>query len=177
MTSVSEGAVTLTFDESWTVLVYESLSYYRLITGLGGSNKAVDVVAYDPDRGDLWLIEIKDYRLHRREKPVALVKELAMKVRDTLGGLVILRVRAGGDYPNHVARILKGMKAIRVVLHIEQPAVVSRFRQDMVDPKTLRDLLVRELKRVDNGVRAVSQTRPQVGDVSALPWGVSVGST
>ncbi len=174
MTSIAEGAVTFTFQNSWTALQFDRIGYYRKLTGLGGSNKAVDIAAFDPDSGNLWLIEVKDYRTHPREKQQDIVDELAQKVRDSLAVLIILRVRGGVDYPKMMHSILSGLNSVRIVLHVEQRAVPGKLHPYVVNPKTTYDLLRRALKRVDNTVQAASISCPQINRRSGLPWAVAL---
>ena len=172
MTTLAEGAVTFSFHDSWIVLHYDQLRYVKKLTNLGGSNKAVDIAAFDPATGTLWLIEVKDYRTHPREKPQDIVNELAVKVRDSLAGLVILRVRAGGGYQDRIHTILSGVSLVRIVLHVEQRALPSRLHPYVLNPKTINDLMRRALKRVDNQVRASSTSCPEINGPSVLPWTV-----
>jgi len=52
-----------------------------------GSAKAVDIIAIHANQR-LWLIEIKDYRAEARQKAIELAEEFALKVRDTVAGLM-----------------------------------------------------------------------------------------
>lgn len=89
--------------------------------GWPSSNKAVDFVAQDPS-ATLWLVELEDYRVHPRTKPVEVVEEIAAKVRDTLAGLVVAAKQPSGHAHAQHARLHLEAKRLRVVLHYEQPA-------------------------------------------------------
>lgn len=165
---VQEGELTFAFPDNWTVLKYDELSYVRKHLGkFGAGSKAVDFVALDPHQGCLWVIEVKDYRDWRRSKTIGLVDEVSKKVRDSLAGLVVLMHRGGADYPAEAEKLLCEAQCLRIVLHIERPAVRSRLRPDLPDVKALHDALRRELKFIDNQARVTSR---EVGNV---PWSVS----
>ena len=93
-TSIAEGALTFTFAADAEASKYDDWSFYRnqFQQGCFTDNKAVDLLC-ELNRS-AWLIEVKDYRAHARTKAVDLADEVAIKVRDTLAGLVAARVGA-----------------------------------------------------------------------------------
>lgn len=153
---VQEQALAFSFPDAWTVWKYDATGYYtKNLRGFAGGTKGVDIVAFDASSGDLWLIEAKDYRNVRRTKAVDLFREVAMKVRDTLAGLMVLRVRAGGTDKNDAQSVTAGTTRIRVVLHLEQRRHTFKAMPQAVDPKTAHDVLKREVGAVDNQPRVV----------------------
>lgn len=89
----------LTMPAGWWVWKYDDSSFHRnQFQGFAGGSKAMDAVAFAGD-GTLWLIEVKDYRRHRRTKLGSVFAEVAAKVRATLAGLAAARVRANEGWP------------------------------------------------------------------------------
>jgi len=59
----------------WWVWKYDDSAFHRnQFQNFAGGSKAVDAVALAVD-DTLWLIEIKDYRRHRRSKPASVFVE------------------------------------------------------------------------------------------------------
>lgn len=137
---VQVGAVTLTFSPSWTVLNYDGVDYYQ---------KA-----------------IKDYRANPRTKPSNLIDDVAAKARDTLSGLMILKVRTGGTDRVDADAITTWTRRIRAVLYLEQPVKPSNVKPTILDPKTAQQALERAVGKVDNNPRVVSAATPS----PPLPW-------
>jgi hypothetical protein len=82
--------------------------------------KAVDFVLIDP-KNKLWLVELKDYRLHHRLKAIDIADEMALKVRDSLSILLAAASRATDPSERGFAQDAVRCDEIRVVLHLEQP--------------------------------------------------------
>lgn len=68
MTVVEEGRLRVTFPSSWSVERYDQWAFFDRFKSACLGNKGIDVVALDSTGKGLWLIELKDYRVHRREK-------------------------------------------------------------------------------------------------------------
>jgi len=119
---IVEGNLQFEFDERWTLPILEwdrDAAYQRGIKEAGNC-KAVDFVGIYDCRL-VYLIEVKDYRTHRRTKTEELQAELLFKVRDTIAGLV-----GSGRRSEHAKlckpyldAILKPHK-LNIVLWIEQ---------------------------------------------------------
>ena len=95
MRTFYEGHLACTFPDDWDVTKYDDWMFYRnRFIGVCGGSKAVDYLAYDLSNRTLWLIELKDYRQFRRTKDdtISLWDEMAIKVRDTLAGIVAAKV-------------------------------------------------------------------------------------
>ena len=127
MTALREGRLEHRFDDTWTVSKYDEWPFYLgHFQSQCGTNKGIDFVARDPADA-LWLIELKDYRVHPRTKFIELAEEVAMKVRDSLAGIV-----AAAKWHSHHAHLAEATdhleaKKLRVVLHLEQPPHHSKM--------------------------------------------------
>ena len=138
-----------TFPEGWQVLKYDDSSFHRnQFQSFAGGSKALDAVALAPDR-TLWLIEVKDYSRSRRSKAGTVFSEVAAKLRATLAGLAAARVRANDKSEREFAHEAMGAGSLRVALHLDQPERSSRLFPQVIDPKTARTQLRREVRAVD----------------------------
>ena len=166
-TTLTEQQLTFTFAEGVEASQYDDWAFYRnQFSAVCGGTKAVDFVCLDGDQ--LWLIEVKDYRHHRRTKLVDLGDEVAAKVRDTLAGLVAASCNANEAEERHVARQAVGRSRLRVVLHLEQPRHPSRLFPRAVDPDDVLLKLKQRLKAVDAHPRVVDQSTLD----AQMPWAV-----
>jgi hypothetical protein len=162
--------LTFTFPDDWQVAKYDEWSYYRNQFGrMRNSICAVDLVARAPDR-TVWLVEVKDYRHPNAAIPK--LEELAdvawCKVYDTLAALVPAGQHASDPFERQLARQLCRGSALRVVLHVEQPAKRSvLFPRGGIDPANLRMKLKQLLKPIDPHALVAS-----TGQMANLPWGV-----
>lgn len=161
MQVITEGALTFTFSGQATAQKYDDWSFYRnqFQNGCATDNKAVDIACLAGQ--EAWLIEVKDYRAHTRTKLLDLADEVAIKVRDTLAGLVAAQHQANDANEKQLAHKLLRARTLRVVCHIEQPGRVSRLRPRAVEPDKLQDKLRRVLKALD--------PHPRVMDAAAVP--------
>lgn len=146
---IQEGSLTFTFAAGAEARKYDAWAFYRnqFQQGCFTDNKAVDLLC-ELNRS-AWLIEVKDYRLHARTKAIDLADEVAIKVRDTLAGLVAASVGANDPDERAFARRMVRAQRIRVVFHIEQPAKASRLRPRVIEPDKLKLKLRTILKAID----------------------------
>ena len=90
MTEIEEGDLKFSFPDHCEAGKYDEWSFYRnQFQSVASGSKAVDILCLSDDAA--WLIEIKDYRLHPRQKLIDIDDEVASKVRDTLAGLAAAR--------------------------------------------------------------------------------------
>jgi len=156
MPILSEEQLTFTFDEQCQVSKYDDWSFVRnQFQSCCGGSKAIDMVCIDHDT--TWLIEIKDYRRHRRSKPIDLGDEIAFKVRDTLAGLVAAKNNANDREEKVFAARALQSRSIKVVLHLEQPRKHSKLFPRVIDPRTVQQKLKKRLKAIDAHPRIVDQ--------------------
>ncbi len=149
MTTLSEGNLQFIFNGTAQASKYDDWSFYRnQFQRVCGSSKAVDMICIENDT--TWLIEIKDYRQHRRTKPIDLGKEVAIKVRDTLAGLVAARCNANDADEKAFANKALRNHRLKVVLHLEQPKMHSKLFPRVIDPASVKQKLKRLLKAIDS---------------------------
>jgi len=146
MAILSEGRLQFIFGSSCLAEKYDEWSFYRnqfQSTCLGV--KAVDMICVSNNTS--WLIEIKDYRQHKRTKPQDLGGEVA--VRDTLAGLVAAKMNANDSSEQNFAKKAIQSKVIKVVLHLEQPEKNSKLFPRAIDPAAVKQSLKRQLRAID----------------------------
>ena len=163
MTNITEGNLTFSFPDRCQASKYDDWSFYRKqFQAVAGESKAVDILCVKGDAS--WLIEIKDYWQHNRTKPSDIADELAIKVRDTLAGLAAV-AKEVKNYPDQckLARKALATGRWRVMLHLEQPATVSRLWQSPINSAAVLQKLKsnKKLKAVD--------IDPIICDRSTLP--------
>ena len=160
MKALREGWFEHRFDDTWTVSKYDEWPFYiDHFQSQCGANKAVDFVARDPAEA-LWLVELKDYRAYPRTKAIELADEVAMKVRDSLAGIVAA-AKWHSDHA-HRAEATDHLKArrLRVVLHLEPPPHHSKLSPG-------RALLANVQQKLKQLVRAVD-AHPLVLNLATL---------
>lgn len=145
----NEGELTFTFPENSIASKYDEWSHYKnQFQATCGGSKAVDLV-YVESKKVTWLIEVKDFRQHARTKTIDLPDEIAIKVRDTLAGLISASCQANDADEKRCAKALIHTQKIRVVCHLEQPAKHSRLRPRAIEPDKLELKLRILLKAID----------------------------
>ncbi|MCY4138351.1 MAG: hypothetical protein OXF56_08830 [Rhodobacteraceae bacterium] len=86
MTTIMEGPLAFGFPAGCLASKYDDWAFYRnQFQLIAGGCKGIDILCVEDEVS--WLIEVKDYRHHRRTKTIDIADELAIKVRDTLAGL------------------------------------------------------------------------------------------
>lgn len=153
MPYVDEGYFRYQFPNTWIAVKFDDLAFYRShFQKVAGGAKAVDVVALSPDHSTLWLIEAKDYRENSRVKKLPVEQELAEKACGTLACLMAGRANAGDtgdDNTDHLWESALRQRKIRFIFHFEQPGQQSRLFPQSIDPKSIKDILVRAIRVVD----------------------------
>ena len=152
MPILQEGNLTFSFSNDWQAIKYDDSSFHtKYFQSFAGGSKAVDFIAFGNQ--ELWLIEVKDYRLHARTKSTDLYLEIASKVRATLAGLLAITATnnpSGDSETKSIAQsIFKRSYQLRIALHLEQPIQHSKLFPQVIDPKTARDKLRQQLRSVD----------------------------
>lgn len=167
MTKIKEGDLTFSFPDRCQASKYDDWSFYRKqFQAVAGASKAVDILCVvKGDKGDAsWLIEVKDYRQHPRTNPSDIADDLAIKVRDTLAGLAAV-AKEVKNYPDQckLARKALATGRWRVMLHLEQPATVSRLR-----PRPINSAAVLQKLKSEKKLKAVD-AHPIICDRSTIP--------
>ena len=154
---IAEGVLNFDFetDDGSLASKYDEWVFYRNhFCKMTDGVKAVDFVYIDKTQECTWFIEVKDYRHPQTEqiKPSELADAVALKVRDTLAGLVAAKYNANVDIEKQIARAALKMSKINVVLHMEQ---IQRVWS--IAPADLQMKLKQKLKAVDAHPRVVSK--------------------
>ena len=127
---------------------YDDWRHYRnVFNSACGSSKAVDFVI--SKNNTLWLIEVKDYRCHPRTKPSDLADEVALKVRDTMAGLVSTSFVVVDANENSRSRSALSLRNLRVILLLEQRAGSSKMFQDPIKPADVLMKLKQKIRFAD----------------------------
>ena len=148
MIEIEEGDLRFSFSDHCEVGKYEQWSFYRnQFQSVAGGSKAVDILCLADAAA--WLVEIKDYRQHRREKVIGLGDEVAAKVRDTLSGLAAASASANDNDEQELARKMLAKRRWRVALHLEQPGARSKLRPQPFNTADVVLKLRSQLKPVD----------------------------
>ena len=144
---------------------YDELLFYTTKFQHVFKAKAIDILAIEPN-GCCWLIEVKDYRTGHQTSAVKLAEVIAQKARDSLAGLATARVRATGQ-EQRIAESSMTSSDLRVVLHMENPSVISALFTKTIDPADVQAALRPLVKSIDSRFQVVdSQTSVH------LPWTV-----
>lgn len=168
MSSITEDCLRFDFPDDWQVTKYDEWAFYRNQFGKRPEMKAVDILAIDPKK-TLWLIEIKDYRLHNRTKPIDLPDEIALKVLHTLAALLPAKVNANVQEEKQFAKKAVQAKKLFVILHLEQPNQHSKLRPRAIDPSAVSQKLRSKLKAIDPHPKVV-----ETQNMQGLAWEVAI---
>lgn len=165
---LTEGKLRFAFPDDWQTSNYDDWSHYRnqAISICGGA-KAIDILAIESN-SCCWLLEVKDYREHRRTKTIDIGDEIAAKVRDTLAALVGAQHHANDANEKAMARKAVRCGAIRVVLHLEQPTKHSKLFPRAIKPIDVIQRLKQLLKPIDPHPRVI-----EMKSMQGIPWKVS----
>lgn len=166
--TLSEGNLSFRFDSVEFAEKYDDWRHYRnVFNSACGSSKAVDFVV--SKGGTLWLIEVKDYRNHKRTKPSDLPDEVMLKVRDTMAGLVSAAfVGVDGDEKKTSRSALKKSR-LKFVLHLEQRSKPSRLFPKSANPADILMKLRQRLRFAD--------CHPTVVDRATFPTSLGIVSS
>ncbi len=149
MLKMTEGKLIFEFPNNWQAIKYHETTFYQKHFQKLAESKAVDFVACEIGGNDeLWLIELKDYRIHRRTKVGDLFLEIASKVRDTLASLYLAQRKEEVDVHNFV-KMAAAKKRMRIVLHLEQPQRPSKLYPLAVERNNAQIKLRQQVQVVD----------------------------
>ena len=117
------------FPSGWNAVQYDDpKSFYWQKFKRIADSKAVDIVAINPERNELWLIEVKDYRAFPKKDTQDIIGLVVQKVRDTLAGIFTAAFHGDGFYKTAIKQ-----QRIRVVFHLEQPTKASKLYPPLID--------------------------------------------
>lgn len=168
MIAITEGALTFTFPAGALVCKYDEMAFYRnQFIKMADGIKAMDLVFVDSQT--FWLIEVKDYRVHRRTKSIELADEIAGKLRNTLAGLWAAKCNANDQNERQFAAAAINTSKMCVVLHLEEPPQQGRlFHQ-----KTLKTGVLQKMKQKLKSVDAHPCLVDQHSLKPAMNWTVT----
>jgi hypothetical protein len=148
MTVLDVDGLKFDFPASWSVSKYDDWNFYRnQFLRIGSGVKAVDIIALSEDTA--WMIEVKDYRVHRRTKTVDIHQEFADKVIHTLSALLPAKVNATNISEKDFASNALRATQLRLVLHLEQPVKHSKMFPRAINPANVQLKLRQKLKAID----------------------------
>ena len=176
-----EGRLELTFDDSWRIARWDGERAYKEGIRVLKTTHAVDFCGIRDDGREptLYLIELTDLRDHRiewkkqltgRSAPACeacgrfqpnLYEEVALKVRDTVAGLVAaahVRQTESERWRSFAGALARWDQQLRVVLWLEEeqaPAPVA--------PNVITDRLKKELRWLTARAMVVNSSRPLPG--------------
>ena len=148
MCKITEGRLEFIFPDGWRAEKLDDTAFYRMRFQSFADSKSVDMAAFRLDGDELWLLEVKDYRIDRRTKTLDLFKEVAIKVRDTLALLYLAKGKPEISIHGFASEAV-GKTTIRVVLHMEQPANPSKLYPIIVARGHVRLKLAQTVRVVD----------------------------
>ena len=149
MPTISEGQLKFEFPDDWQSSKFDEWRFYlRHFQKVCGGTKAIDIVAVEPGVC-FWSIEVKDYRQHRRTKTIDIADEIALKVRDSLSGIVAASVNANDADERQIAGEALRCQRLRIVLHLEQPTKHSKLFPRAIDPAKVQQKLKQLVKAID----------------------------
>ena len=168
MPEIKEGKLTFSFPSDWNVSKYDDWAFYRKQFLRLADPKAIDILAIDSHNQQAWLIEVKDYREHRRTKPIDLSMEIAVKMRDSLAGLTCAGMNANDADEKQLAHDAITAGRFRVVLHLEQPLKHSKLFPRAIDPADITQKLRRLVKAIDPHPLVIEKETC----LNRVPWSV-----
>jgi hypothetical protein len=168
MPTLTEGKLKFEFPNGWGVSKYDDWSYYRnQYIKIAPGIKAIDVLALE-FKECCWLLEIKDYREHRRTKAIDLADEISEKIRNTLAALVGAQFQANDTMEKTAAKQALRAANLKVVLHLEQPLKHSKLFPRAINPAVVLQRLKQLIKPIDPHPRVV-----EMSSMPGIPWKVT----
>lgn len=167
MTCVIVEELAFEFEAGMEASKYDDWRFYQKhFQKVKVGTKAVDIIALDTST--LFLIEVKDYRTHRREKATDICEEFANKVVDTLAALMPASLKASRESEKSQARKALKRTSIRLVLHIEQHPTKSKLFPQLFKLVDVEQKIKIKLRAIDHRCRAADMKT-----IGNLPWSVS----
>lgn len=164
MTEIKVERLSFSFPEGWDASKYDDWSFYRdkFLKQFNGI-AAVDIIALNTE-GDVYLIEAKDYRHPKTQKPSEVPLVIAHKVVMTLAAMLPASLHASDENEKRIAKSVLGCKNIRVVAHIE----LSHKCKFKIVQAHIKQKLGQLLRAVDTHPKVVSMS-----DMKGLQWHVA----
>lgn len=168
MPTINADGFLFTFPNSWRATKYDDWAFYqKQFIKMNNGIKAVDIAAFD-GQNTLWLIEVKDFRQHKRQEPTPLYEEIWKKMYDTLAGLFAAKCNAVNNEQTFAQTAARACK-VRVVLHMELPPPLSKLYQKSLHFADVSQQLRRKIKPIDPHPLVLSKATMR----SNLQWSVN----
>ncbi len=155
------------FPKEWTVLKWDDTAFQKRFQKTGVGTKSCDLVAMAPKGDVVWLIEVKDYRQHKREKSIDLCEEIGCKARDTLAALWSAQRNANAGEEREFAAAARKRMEVRVALHLEGIGNLSKLMPKNKFEADLAAKLKQNLHALDPHPVLTSIAEPR-----HVPWSV-----
>ena len=154
---IEVDGLSFVFPSDWKVCKYDEGEFYRKkFIKIKDGVKAVDVVAISPER-ILYLMEVKDYRFHRRTNPSGIHEILIDKILYTLASLFALAASDERGYEKDLADQAIKCKSIRVVFHLEQATSGSRLSPRKYKLEDLQQKIRQKIRPIDKRALVIEQ--------------------
>lgn len=115
------------FTEGWLAEKCDDWTFYRdKFERMGNNIKCLDILAISPQKV-AYLIEAKDYRRHKREKPSDLIDEMCMKLVGTLAMLLPGKLNSTVVSEKALCSAILNATEMHIVLHMELPPPSRRL--------------------------------------------------
>jgi hypothetical protein len=151
MPRLVEGSVTFDFPDGFIVQKLDDTTFYKKhFQEFAQGSKAMDFIAFDRKKSELWMLEVKDYRAHGRTKTIDLFDEIAQKVLSSLSCLLAMRSNAAIPDEQNFAELATKQIRLKVALHLEQPEKDSKLYRQVVNPANIRIKLRQKVRAVDS---------------------------
>ena len=165
MVVLTEGGLQFTFPTK-NASKYDDWAFYRnQFQKVANGTKAIDFIFVQDST--TWLIEVKDYRVHRRSKEISIEEEIALKVKDTVAGLLAAKMNANNTEEKQFATKVINSTELKFVLHLEQPPTNSRLFPQAFNLANVKLAVKNRIKAIDAHPKVVDLKR-----MNALPWQV-----
>lgn len=150
MPEINVDGLLFVFPEGWEVDKFDEWAFYRNQFSKQHNNiKAVDLLALECSKKTLWLIEVKDFSCHKRDKTVDLSDEIFGKIISTLAALLPAKVNASKIEERNFAKKAIKESNIRVVFQVYQPQKPSKLFPKSFDESDLQKEFNISFKSID----------------------------
>ncbi|WP_294484713.1 hypothetical protein [uncultured Mailhella sp.] len=171
MPDINVDGLVLCFPDGWQITKFDDWDFYRnQFSRAHNKIKAVDVLAISPDNSSLWMIEVKDFRVHQRKKTYPLYEEIWEKVFSTLAALLPAQTNAIDKNEKNFAKIASQVSNIRVIFQGEQPVTNSTVFSQSYNVANLQKKFKRLFQAIDSSALVINSSKMP----DCIPWTVKL---
>jgi hypothetical protein len=105
MSNFVEGKISFSLPDGFKVEKLDAMKFYTEHFQSLQDAKAVDRVVFNPDKLELWLLEVTDYRVST-DRPTGWLDEIVQKVISSLACLIAMRVNSNLEDERILLRVL-----------------------------------------------------------------------